>query len=38
MMKILIAAFALALAAPAALLAQSTTAEDAETFVQTQAN
>ncbi|WP_440959242.1 phospholipid-binding protein MlaC [Oceanicaulis sp. LC35] len=38
MMKTLISAFALALAAPAALLAQSTTAEDAEAFVQTQAN
>jgi len=37
MMKLLISAFALALAAPAAL-AQSTTAEDAEAFVQTQAN
>lgn len=38
MMKTLIAAIALTLAAPAALLAQSTTAEDAESFVQTQAN
>ena len=38
MMKTLISAFALALAAPAALLAQSTTADDAEAFVQTQAN
>jgi phospholipid transport system substrate-binding protein len=35
MMKLLISAFALALAAPAAL-AQSTTAQDAEAFVQTQ--
>lgn len=38
MLKTLIAAIALTLAAPAALLAQSTTAEDAESFVQTQAN
>jgi len=37
MLKVLISAFALAFAAPMAL-AQSTTAEDAEAFVQTQAN
>ena len=37
MLKVLISAFALALAAPMAL-AQSTTAEDAEAFVQIQAN